>query len=201
MTYEQAKGYFWCFKGIETANQVNNWFALNRVEKDFSVALRYYMAERGCLSFEGKFETWYEINNTTHEISIAKISTDGFIGPSAIVKKSMHFYTPAYGEWEAYRKFFRMKGQIFQIKGRVADVMPMESGVGQHSGVRWKRLTFAVEDEEGGDTPIALTIHGERAESLKPTEGTRVRVDFVISSNKRNDRYFTELKVVNIMTI
>lgn len=103
MTYEEAKHRYYRFKHIETAWHANGWTSIRSRDKDSLTALRFYMAEKGCLSNQGKYEQWYEVCSRTGSIKAAEINLSGFISERSIIRKPGYIYVPAWDEREALK--------------------------------------------------------------------------------------------------
>jgi len=99
MTYEKAKHWFWRFKGIKSANEVNGRLSMKQYnDLETWAALKYYMAELGCIAKWGKFYQWWEVDLKTGEAVPAKINIEGYISPRSIIRQPCKVYVEGYDE-------------------------------------------------------------------------------------------------------
>tara|TARA_R110002020_G_scaffold62724_2_gene167528 strand:+ start:372 stop:752 length:381 start_codon:yes stop_codon:yes gene_type:complete len=80
-----------------------------------------------------------------------------------------------------------------KVTGEIIDILPTEKGTSK-AGKDWQKLTFAIDTKQEYNNIIAFEVFGdEKVENfLKYNKiGKTVDVEYNISSNKWQDRYFT----------
>jgi len=86
------------------------------------------------------------------------------------------------------------------IKGVIKTILPVEKGVAKSSGNEWQKQTFVVannEGYEGKEQIFAFEVFGaDKVENLTKynKEGDFVEVNFNISTNEYNGKYYTSLQ-------
>jgi hypothetical protein len=174
--------------------------SLRQLDKETQIALRYYMADMGCLASQGKFFQWWEVDMKEWVAIPAKISTEGFLTQKNIIRRHDRVYVEGHNESWAIRNAANMYQQTFTFTGKLIDLSPIESGRSQ-SGKDWKRRVFAIQEEGQYPNTIAFTIQGDKCETTDLQQGRYYTVDFQVQSRKPSDRYFTEAKVIAVKMI
>lgn len=198
MTYDQAKPHFYRFESrFNSAQSVNGWPFKSRWRKEDFQALKWYMAQLGCLSNHGTYEQWWEFDQKTNALRKAQIDLSQYPTEKSIIRRPDCLYVAAYNEHWALQEIKSMQQQVHTFTGRVAQVFPIISGP-KSGGGTWKRLEFLVEEDAKYPNTILFSIHGEKAETTQLTVGEDVTVDFQVSSSKRGERYYTDAKVISV---
>lgn len=84
--------------------------------------------------------------------------------------------------------------------GKIVEILPTEKGVSK-SGKDWQKLTFVIDTNETYNNIIAFEVFGEEkvGKFLKYNSvGKTVEVEFNLSSNKWQDKYFTSAQAWKI---
>lgn len=96
--------------------------------------------------------------------------------------------------------------QIVRLEGRIAEVMPMQSGVSQRTGNQWKSQEYLFEyfSWSGAQYPnrIVVRIFGEEdiaKFNLKALEEhVTLTLRFAASKSQDGTRWFNEIRVTNV---
>ena len=92
----------------------------------------------------------------------------------------------------------------FKVKGKIKEIMPVESGVAKSSGDAWKKVNFIVtnsEGYEGREQLYCFQIFSEKSVDnfLKYNkEGQQVEVSFNVQTNEWQGKYFTNLSAFHV---
>jgi hypothetical protein len=83
----------------------------------------------------------------------------------------------------------------FKLTGRIEKILPAEDGVSK-AGKEWKKITFIVKTDDEYNNTYAMGMFGaEKVDKFIKynKEGDLVDIDFNISTNEWNGKYFTGL--------
>ena len=92
----------------------------------------------------------------------------------------------------------------FKVKGKIKEIMPVESGVAKSSGDTWKKVNFTVTNNdgyEGREQLYCFQIFSEKSVDnfLKYNqEGQQVEVSFNVQTNEWQGKYFTNLQAYRV---
>ena len=92
----------------------------------------------------------------------------------------------------------------FKVKGKIKEIMPVESGVAKSSGDAWKKVNFTVTNNdgyEGREQLYCFQIFSEKSVDnfLKYNqEGQQVEVSFNVQTNEWQGKYFTNLSAFHV---
>lgn len=85
-------------------------------------------------------------------------------------------------------------------KGRVIEVMPVQSGMNPRTGKKWMNQQFVIETDERFPIKIAFTIFGEdKVEMARVRVGELLTVVGYAESHKGENRWFTECRCTDII--
>ena len=96
--------------------------------------------------------------------------------------------------------------QIVKLTGRIAEVMPLQSGTSQRTGNQWKSQEYLFEyfPWSGATNPsrIVVRVFGEdniAKYNLKPMEeGVTLTLRFAANKSQDGSRWFNEIHVSNV---
>lgn len=199
MTYAEAKPFFYRFeKNLHSASDVNGWPFKSRWRKEDFQAVKWYMAQLGCISNHGHYDQWWEYDTSNNELRKAQINLDEHPSIKSIIRRPGCLYAPAYNESWALKEFHKQMSQhSFTFRGRVTQVFPMKTGK-KSDGSEWKRLEFIVEEEGRFPNLVLFNAVGKKADAIQIRIGDDVSVDFQMSSQKRGERYYTDAMALNV---
>jgi len=81
-----------------------------------------------------------------------------------------------------------------QITGRIAEILPLQSGQGKN-GKPWSKQDFIIETDGEYPKSVCFTAWGEK---IIPNIGTSVTVRFDPESREYNGKWYTDLKAWKI---
>jgi Domain of unknown function (DUF3127) len=78
------------------------------------------------------------------------------------------------------------------IKGRVIQLLPMQSGMGKKG--QWKKQEFIVETPGQYPKKVCLSIWGDKIDQFNVAVGDQVSVTVDLESREYNGRWYTEAR-------
>lgn len=79
-----------------------------------------------------------------------------------------------------------------ELKGRVIQMLPMQSGMGKKG--QWRKQEFVVETQSQYPKKVCLSIWGDKIDQFGITEGDEVNVSVDLESREYNGRWYTEAR-------
>ena len=81
-----------------------------------------------------------------------------------------------------------------EIQGRIVQILPLQSGVGQQSQKEWKKQEYIL--EQGGPYPkkVCFNLWGDAIDRFMLREGEEVTVQIDIESREYNGRWYTDVR-------
>lgn len=81
-----------------------------------------------------------------------------------------------------------------EIQGRIIQVLPLQSGIGQQSQKEWKKQEYIL--EQGGPYPkkVCFNLWGDTIDRFQLREGEDVTVQIDIESREYNGRWYTDVR-------
>lgn len=87
----------------------------------------------------------------------------------------------------------------FDVSGIITSISEIQTG-SNAEGKEWKRIEFTLETADKYNNLYAFTAFNDACEMVEQyTEGSPVKVQFDVRTNKSGSRYFTNLSAKNIM--
>ena len=80
-----------------------------------------------------------------------------------------------------------------ELKGRIIQVMPLQSGIGQVSGKEWKKQEYILETQEQYPRKVCFQLSGNRIEQYPLSVGEEVIVSFDLESREAKGRWYTDV--------
>lgn len=84
-----------------------------------------------------------------------------------------------------------------EIKGKIIEVLPLQSGVSQ-AGKQWKKQEFVVETPDQFPRKVCMTLFGDRVDQYPVAIGDDVVVSIDIESREYNGRWYTNVNAWKI---
>ena len=81
-----------------------------------------------------------------------------------------------------------------ELKGRIIQVMPLQSGIGQVSGKEWKKQEYILETQEQYPRKVCFQLSGNRIEQYPLSVGEEVIVRFDLESRESKGRWYTDVR-------
>ena len=81
-----------------------------------------------------------------------------------------------------------------EIKGRIIQVLPAQSGVSKSSGNTWKKQEYVLETEDQYPRKVCFGFFGDRVDQYPAAIGDDVIVSFDIDSREFNGRWYTNIQ-------
>lgn len=81
-----------------------------------------------------------------------------------------------------------------EIKGRIIQVLPLQSGIGQVSGKEWKKQEYILETQEQYPRKVCFQVSGNRIEQYPVSVGDEVVVSFDLESREAKGRWYTDVR-------
>lgn len=85
-----------------------------------------------------------------------------------------------------------------EIKGRIVQVLPLQSGVGQSSGKEWKRQEYVLETQDQYPRKVCFQLSGNRIEQYPVAVGDEVIVSYDLESREFRGRWYTDVRAWKI---
>lgn len=85
-----------------------------------------------------------------------------------------------------------------EIKGRIIQVLPLQSGIGQVSGKEWKKQEYILETQEQYPRKVCFQVSGNRIEQYPVSVGDEVVVSFDLESREAKGRWYTDVRAWKI---
>ena len=85
-----------------------------------------------------------------------------------------------------------------EIKGRIVQVLPLQSGIGQSSGKEWKKQEYVLETQDQYPRKVCFQRSGSRIEQYPVAEGDEVTVSFDLESREFRGRWYTDVRAWKI---
>ena len=85
-----------------------------------------------------------------------------------------------------------------EIKGRIIQVLPLQSGIGQVSGKEWKKQEYILETQEQYPRKVCFQVSGNRIEQYPVSVGDEVVVSFDLESREAKGRWYTVVRAWKI---
>lgn len=79
-----------------------------------------------------------------------------------------------------------------ELKGRVIQLLPMQSGMGKKG--QWRKQEFIVETQSQYPKKVCLSIWGDKIDQFGVREGDEVNVAVDLESREYNGRWYTEAR-------
>ncbi len=84
-----------------------------------------------------------------------------------------------------------------QVKGRLIQKLPTESGEGRNG--RWEKKQFVIETDDQYPKKICIVLWGDKVSMLeRVTEGDMLTVSINIESREFNSKWYTDLRAWRI---
>lgn len=88
-----------------------------------------------------------------------------------------------------------------EIKGRLNQILPVQSGVSK-AGNEWKKQEFVVETQDQYPKQVCFTLFGDKIAALNGIQpGTEVNVFFDVESREFNGRWYHNINAWKIETM
>lgn len=85
-----------------------------------------------------------------------------------------------------------------EIKGRIIQILPLQSGVSQASGREWKKQEYILETGDQYPRKVCFQLFGDRVDQFPMTVGEEVVVSCDIESREYNGRWYTNVSAWKI---
>ncbi len=85
-----------------------------------------------------------------------------------------------------------------EIKGRIVQILPLQSGVSQSSGREWKKQEYILETGEQYPRKVCFQLFGDRVDQFPMSVGDEVVVSCDIESREYNGRWYTNVSAWKI---
>ncbi len=85
-----------------------------------------------------------------------------------------------------------------EIKGKIIQVLPLQSGVGKASGKEWKKQEYVLETQETYPKKVMFNLFGDRVDQYPVALGDEVTVSFDLESREYNGRWYTDVRAYRI---
>ena len=85
-----------------------------------------------------------------------------------------------------------------EIKGRIFQVLPLQSGVSQASGREWKKQEYVLETGDQYPRKVCFQLFGDRVDQFPVAVGDEVVVSIDIESREYNGRWYTNISAWKI---
>ncbi len=81
-----------------------------------------------------------------------------------------------------------------EIKGKIKQLLPIESGVGKESGKEWKKSGVVITFKDGNyEKDLALTVMGSKVDELSNLRvGIEITASITPSSREYNGKWYTD---------
>ncbi len=79
-----------------------------------------------------------------------------------------------------------------ELKGRVIQLLPLQSGMGKKG--QWRKQEFIVETQSQYPKKVCLSIWGDKIDQFGISEGDEVSVSVDLESREYNGRWYTEAR-------
>lgn len=80
-----------------------------------------------------------------------------------------------------------------EIKGKIFQVLPLQSGVSQSSGREWKKQEYILETAEQYPRKVCFQFFGDKVDQFPLAVGDEVVVSIDIESREYNGRWYTNI--------
>lgn len=82
-----------------------------------------------------------------------------------------------------------------EIQGKIAQILPLASGVGQASGKAWSKQEYILETLDSQyPKKICFNLWGDKIQQFDLKEGEEVTVQIDIESREYNGRWYTDVR-------
>jgi len=89
-----------------------------------------------------------------------------------------------------------------ELEGKVFQVLPEQSGVGQSSGKEWRKQSFVIETEEQYPKKVVFNAWNDTVDVISALKvGEKIKVNFRAESREYNERWYTDLTVWRLVKI
>ena len=85
-----------------------------------------------------------------------------------------------------------------EVKGRIVQVLPLQSGIGQVSGKEWRKQEYVLEMQDQYARKICFQVNGNRIEQYPAAVGDEVVVSFDLESRESHGRWYTDVRAWKI---
>lgn len=83
-----------------------------------------------------------------------------------------------------------------EIKGRVVQLLPMQSGTGKKG--QWKKQEFILETQAQFPKKVCMSLWGDKVDQFSVAEGDEVTAMIDIESREYNGRWYTDVRAWKI---
>lgn len=81
-----------------------------------------------------------------------------------------------------------------EIRGKIIQILPLQSGVGQQSGKEWKKQEYILETDGQYPKKICFNLWGDAIDRSQIQLNEEVLVHVDIESREYNGRWYTDIK-------
>ena len=85
-----------------------------------------------------------------------------------------------------------------EIRGKIFQVLPLQSGVSQSSGREWKKQEYVLETNDQYPRKICFQLFGDKVDQYPVNVGDDVVVSVDIDSREYNGRWYTNISAWKI---
>lgn len=81
-----------------------------------------------------------------------------------------------------------------EIQGKIVQILPLQSGIGQQSQKEWKKQEYILEQPGQYPKKVCFNLWGDAIDRFMLREGEEVTVQVDIESREYNGRWYTDVK-------
>jgi len=83
-----------------------------------------------------------------------------------------------------------------QIKGKLVQLLPLQTGTGKNG--EWRKQDIIIETEGQYPKKVCIAIWGDKINNSILQEGNQLNIDFDVESREYNSRWYTDIKAWKI---